>query len=548
MLKSTFATLMICQLFLTSCLSMRDSNSSAMPGPSPEKRPNILLIVADDLGYADLGSYGGDIATPNIDSLAATGLRFSQFHTAPYCAPTRAMLLSGNNNHVAGMASQGAEGLLGAPVRGYENGLSARIAPLPRLLRDAGYQTYMVGKWHLGLQPEQSPTAAGFQRSYALLNGAGNHWDAVGYTPAGSTFWADGDYTQWPAGSYSTERYTDQLISFIEQGRPAGQPFFAFAAYTSPHWPLQVPEAELDRYRGRYDQGYDRLREQRFESLQAAGIIPANWTLPPRNPDIRPWTSLDEAEQAAEARKMELYAAMVDNLDRHVGRLLAYLKSIGEYHNTLIIFMADNGAAAEDFYHDPRFSEYLQANYDNSPDNMGKPGSFVSYGPQWAEAGSAPFARHKGYTREGGITAPMIIAGPGLRLPGDVSHAYVTVMDLAPTFLDLAETTYPQDDTLAPLAGASLLPLLQGRIQELHGEDYVTTLSHRGRALLRQGDWKLTTLNGPFDEAKLELFNLATDPGETHNLAAEYPEKYAQMLELWRSERRRLGIILPSDL
>ncbi|MEJ2534412.1 MAG: arylsulfatase [Gammaproteobacteria bacterium] len=533
-------------LVLGGCVANDPPASSNGAGAAP--RPNILLIVADDLGYADLGSYGGDIATPNIDSLAEQGLRFTQFHTAPYCAPTRAMLLSGNNNHVAGMAAQSRAGLAGRPFPGYENHLSERIVPFPRLLRDAGYHTYMVGKWHLGLTPEHSPTAAGFERSLALLDGAGNHWDAVGFFEGGSTFWADGDFAEWPAGAYSTAHYTDRLIEFMDSNRGDGRPFFAFAAYTSPHWPLQVPDDELDRYAGRYDEGYDALRERRFASLKAAGVIPPESRLPPRNEAIRPWAELTREEQRREARKMELYAAMVHNLDEHVGRLLDYLDRTGQRERTLVVFMSDNGAAAEDFYNTGPFVDYVRGHYDNALENMGRPGSFVSYGPQWAEAGSAPFRRHKGYTLEGGITAPMIVSGPGVAGPGRTTRAYVTVMDLAPTFLELAGAAYPVTDGIEPMLGASIEPLLAGAVERVHGDDYVTVLSHRGRALLRQGRWKLVNENGPFDESDFALYDLEADPGETVNLAEAEPEVFETLLERWREERRRLGIVIPADL
>jgi len=521
-----------------------------IPAVAADERPNILLIVADDLGYADLGSFGSAIETPNIDALAAEGLLFTQFHTAVMCAPTRAMLLSGNNSHVAGMARQGVVGILGNAYPGYEAALSDRVVPFPRLLLESGYHTYISGKWHLGQAAENSPRAAGFERSFTNLGGAGNHWNALGYNEGGSTYRADGEITEWPQGRYSTDLFTDRLIGFIDSNRD-GKPFFAFAAFTSPHWPLQVPEDELDRYAGRYGQGYDQLRKDNFASLQAAGIIPPASTLPPRNEAITPWADLDAEQQRREARKMELYAAMVSNLDGHVGRLVKYLKTHDLYDNTLIIFMADNGAAAEDFYGDPAWDNYYaftRKHYDNSLENMGQPDSFVSYGAQWAEAGSAPFQRHKGYTREGGITAPMIIAGSGVAVSGAKSTAYLTVMDLAPTLLELAGVSYPQGGTLQPMRGVSINRLLSGKAEQVHDENYVTLHSHGGRAMIRQGKWKLSNLNGPFEEADMELFNLQTDPGEAHNLAAEEAEKYQQMLELWRVERRARGIVLPQDL
>ena len=516
-----------------------------------DKRPNILLIIADDLAYADLGSYGSDIETPNIDMLAAEGILFTQFHTAVMCAPTRAMLFSGNNNHVAGMARQSTSGILDNPYPGYENHLSDRIIPFPRLLQEAGYNTYIAGKWHLGKSAEHSPRAAGFSRSFTNLSGAGNHWDAIGFSEGGSVYRADGEISEWPDGHYSTDLFTDKLIEFIGSNRGEGKPFFALATYTSPHWPLQVPETELDRYAGRYDSGYDKLREDNFESLKAAGIIHQTSTLPARNEAITPWEDLDAEQQRRESRKMELYAAMVTNLDGHVGRLVEYLKSMDLYDNTLIIFMSDNGAADEDFYNDPKhesYMEYTREHYDNAYENMGMSDSFVSYGAQWAEAGSAPFQRHKGYTREGGITAPMIIAGHGVASTGSKYSVYLTVMDLAPTFLQLAGIDYPAGGSIEPMRGESIKAFLAGEAAVVHDENYVTVHSHNGRMLIRKGKWKLTNLERPFDELKLELFNLEADPGEMHNLVAAEPEKYQELLDLWREERRKLGIVLPQDL
>ena len=516
-----------------------------------DKRPNILLIIADDLGYADLGSFGSDIGTPNIDTLAAEGILFTRFHTAVMCAPTRAMLLSGNNNHVAGMGRQSVSGILDNPFPGYENHLSDRIIPFPRLLQEAGYHTYIAGKWHLGKTPENSPKAAGFSRSFTNLSGAGNHWDAMGFHEGGSIYRADGEIAEWPDDRYSTDLFTERLIEFIDTNQGNGKPFFALATYTSPHWPLQVPEAELDRYAGHYDAGYDQLREDNFESLKMAGIIPQSSTLPPRNEAITPWVDLDAEQQRHESRKMELYAAMVSNLDGHVGRLVEYLKAKNLYDNTLIIFMSDNGAAAEDFYNDSKwgsYMEYARANYDNTYANMGMPDSFVSYGAQWAEAGSAPFQRHKGYTREGGITAPMIIAGPGLVSRGIKNSSYLTVMDLAPTFLELAGINYPANDSIQAMRGESMNAFLSGETDMVHDENYVTVHSHGGRMLIRKGKWKLTTLEAPFDESRLELFNIETDPGEMNNLAKAEPEKYQEMIELWREERQKRRIVLPQDL
>jgi len=530
--------------------------STLLAGPSLHAaarsgRPNILLIVADDLGYADLGAYGSDIDTPTIDALAREGVLFTQFHTSPFCSPTRAMLLSGHNNHVAGVANQQKKGLAGVSVEGYEASLSDRIAPFPRLLQQAGYHTYTVGKWHLGTEPAESPSAAGFGRSWNLLQGAASHFGDTGFENGKTLYREDGRLVSWPEGRYSTAFYTDKLIEFIEADRESGRPFLALAAYTSPHWPLQVPDEYLHLYDARYDDGYDRLRERRFDSLRKAGIVPAGSKLPPRNDAIAPWTDLDAERRRIESRKMELYAAMVDNLDDHVGRLLAYLREHDLYDNTIIVFMADNGAAGEDFYEgipSPVFQDYIRAHYDNRYDRMGTAASFVSYGPQWAEAGSAPFRRYKGYTLEGGIVAPLVIAGPGVRGRGMIHTAYVTVMDLAPTFLEIAGAKYPEDGSVKPMLGESLVAFLGGKTAAPHAEDYVTVLSHRGRALLRKGRWKMVVTDGPFDEAKFELYDVVADPGETNDLRGAEPEIFEKLLEAWRTKRQELGIILPQDL
>lgn len=512
-----------------------------------QERPNILLIIADDLGYGDLGVYGGDINTPNIDALANTGQLFTQFHTAPTCAVTRAMLLSGNNNNVAGFAVQGRNpGPVILGLAGYENVLSDRVALLPQLLQDVDYRTYIAGKWHLGEEVRHLPKAAGFGRSFVMEFGAGNHFNDVGLRGGGSRYWNGNEQVAWPDGGYSTEVYTNKLLEYLEADKDSNEPFFMIAAYTSPHWPLQVPEDELDLYSGRYDMGYDALREQRFASLKSAGIIPADSQLPPRNDTITLWSDLSPEQQRNESRKMELYAAMVSNLDGHVGRLVEYLHTNNLFDNTLIVFMGDNGAAGEDFYNRGPFIDFLRSHHNNSYENMGKPDSWVAYGPQWAEAGSAPFKRYKGFTTEGGIIAPMIISGPGVNSETRISDTYIAVPDLTQTFLELAGGSYPDDK--APMIGESAWPYLSGAADRVHDDDYATVFTQSQRALVRQGDWKLVSIEQPFDERNFTLHNLKNDPGEAVDLSESNPEKRANMIKIWREKRREYGIVLPEDL
>ncbi len=521
--------------------------------PVEDTRPNILLIVADDLGYSDLGCYGGNIRTPNIDRLAKHGMRFSRFHTSPKCAPTRAMLLSGNNNHVAGMGSQGGvpsnSPLYGNP--GYEAHLSNRIIPVPALLQQAGYNTYTVGKWHLGKRDEDSPQSKGFIRSYSVLQGGANHFNNIGIELSDtlSTYREDDKIVNYPQGQYSTEVYTNKLIGFIKnQGASEKRkPFFAFAAYTSPHWPLQVPEDYLDRYEGDFDMGYDSLRALRFSSLKEAGMIPPNATLPPRLETITPWYDLSNEEKKVEARKMELYASMVDNLDYHVGRLIQFLKSEDLYDNTIVIFMSDNGAASEDFYNDDWSRDFIRSRYNNNYDNMGRENSFVSYGPQWAQAGAAPFNRFKTYTTEGGMIAPLIISGKNIPATEEIRDEYLTVMDLAPTFYEIAGVDYPSSlgtTQTKPLLGKSILPYLQKKKEHIHDTNYGMGLEHRGRTFYRKGDWKIVNLEAPYDESTKLLYNVAEDLGETTDSRKDNPEKFQELLNEWKQYIKDQNIII----
>ncbi|WP_297804088.1 arylsulfatase [uncultured Polaribacter sp.] len=496
------------------------------------KKPNIVLIVADDLGFGDIGCYGGDIKTPNIDKLSHRGIKFSSFHTAPMCAPTRAMLLSGNDNHIAGMGSQGNV----TDVFGYEGRLTNRIVTIPALLKQSGYHTYMAGKWHLGKTPESNPHQKGFEHSFVLLEGAGNHYNnrSALYNKL-SSYTEDGNPTSWTEGNYSTDFYTDKLIEYIDSDKRDNKPFFAFAAYTSPHWPLQVDKKYWEKYKGLYDDGYEKLRERRLISLKRAGIIPKNAISPPSHVRVMPWDSLSKQEQRKEARKMELYAGMVDNLDHNIGRLMKHLKDIGEYKNTLFVFMSDNGAANRDFINDDRFTN-LKEYYNDDFDNMGNANSYISYGPQWAEAGSSPFRYYKDFATEGGTNTTMIICGPNVNRKNEIHHGFTSLLDLAPTFYEMANLTYPkayQGNKVYPLKGNSLIPFVSGKSNEIHDSTYVFALEHYGNAMLRKGNWKITNFTRPFKIDNFALYNLSNDIGEQINLKELEKEKYAELLNEW---------------
>ena len=511
-----------------------------------DTRPNILLLVADDLGYADLSCYGGDIDTPNIDSLAASGLRFSRFHAANSCAPTRAMLLSGNDNHIAGMGIQSYV----SKFRGYEGRLTDRIVTIPQLLQSVGYRTYMAGKWHLGEALKDGPHNKGFEHSYVYVGGAANHYDDQGWRSSMpiSQYTEDGQPVSWSDGDYSTDFYTDKLIEYIGRDHGDGKPFFAFAAYTSPHWPLQVDEPFWRKYEGRYDDGFEALKARRLESLKEAGMIPQDAVLPPNHQRVKPWDSLTQDEKKMEARKMELYAGMLDNLDHNIGRLLQYLKDIGEFENTFIVFMSDNGAAAEDFYYTNWSKEFVREHFHHDYERLGDPESFASYGPQWAEAGSAPFRYFKGQAMLGGFIAPMMVTGPGVVPQNEIFHGFATLMDLAPTFYELAGVEYPDSydgKPVYPLRGASLMPLLARKRHFVHGPEYVFGFEQSERFLLRKGHWSLVNTKHPFTEENLGLYDLSSDLAQVHNLRESHPEKFQEMHAEWKRFAKEVGVFIP---
>ena len=521
--------------------------------PSEKQRPNILLIVADDLGYTDLGSFGGEIDTPNLDKLADNGLKLTSFYVAPTCSPTRAMLMSGADSHIAGlgnMAEELAPNQKGQP--GYEGYLHKRVAALPELLRDAGYKTYMTGKWHLGKEVSNSPAARGFDRSYALLEGGAGHFNSLPVVgPGKAPYREDGRLVDdLPENFYSTRFYVDKMIDYLKTNKDDGRPFFAYLAFSAPHWPLQAPESSIRKYQGRYDSGYDVLYERRIKGLQARGMMPDNAQSQPRLAGEKAWDDLTRQEQKTEARKMEIYAAMVDDIDVHTGRLLDSLDSIDQLNNTLTVFLSDNGAEGhhlEDGW--PALRQWVVECCDNSYPNMGKANSYIWYGPNWARAGSGPFRLFKGFTSEGGIRVPAFIHYSGFKRQGEVSDAVVSVRDVMPTLLDIAAIRHPgatyKGRQLEPMTGKSLLPLLQGQSATVHDKNAVLGWELFAKRAIRQGDWKITLQAKPYGSGEWQLYNLKTDPFEQKNLAAKAPGKLRSMARLWEQYARKNGVIIP---
>jgi arylsulfatase len=518
---------------------------------APGTRPNILLIVADDLGYTDLGVLGGEIGTPNLDALARSGILFTNFHAAATCSPTRAMLLSGTDHHLAGLGNM-AESLTEnqRERRGYEGHLSFRVASLAELLRDAGYHTYMTGKWHLGLDEQTSPAARGFEKSFVLLEGGGGHFSDLGLTREPAHYREDGRLTELPSEFYSTKFYAERLIEYLDSNHDDGRPFFAYLAFTAPHWPLQAPDASIAKYRGRYDEGYDRLHAQRMERFKQLGVVPHDIEPFPRLPDEPPWEELGAEERRIEARKMEVYAAMVHDVDVYVGKVIDYLEHSGQRDNTLIIFLSDNGAEGHRLNIGwPELAEWVKECCDNSLENMGRPDSYIYYGPNWARVSTGPYRMFKGFTAEGGIRVPAFVSHPALANRAPYT-GFASVMDVMPTLLELAGVRHPgtsyKGRRIEPMRGVSLLPVLLDPAHEAHAADYVMGWELFGKRALRRGHWKVVFEPEPYWSGRWQLYNLADDPAELHDLAAEHPEKLLDLTMLWEQYATETGVVLPA--
>ncbi len=525
-----------------------------------DNRPNILLIVADDLAFTDLGTFGGEIQTPNLDALARSGVRLTQFYVAPTCSPTRAMLLSGSDNHLVGLGNMAEELRENQQdILGYEGYLNFRLAAMPELLKDAGYHTYMVGKWHLGLTEETSPAARGFEKSFSLVQGGAGHLDdmpLLGPNPA--IYREDGKLVKLADEFYSTRTYSERLIQYLENRPDDGNPFFAYLAYTAPHWPLQAPKESVAKYTGRYDEGYDALQNSRFSKMKDLGLATPEMMIAPKDPDEKSWDSLSIKEKKNEARKMEIYAAMVDDLDRHLGKVLESLKKNGDFENTFIFFMSDNGpeGAPLEIGWDA-LSKWVEQCCDNSLENMGEADSYLWYGPNWARAGVAPFRMFKAFTTEGGIRAPAIVHYPKDIPGGEIKETFTTVMDVLPTILELAGIEHPETfkgKEVLPLRGSSMLSVLKGEKDVVHSEDYTMGWELFGRRAIRQGDWKIVwepsdITWGARDTNTLgdnwRLYNIITDPGEQVDLSKQEPEKLNALIKEWERYVQETGVVIP---
>ncbi|KKK22144.1 hypothetical protein AOCH_007523 [Aspergillus ochraceoroseus] len=542
------------------------------------KRPNFLVIVADDLGFSDIGCFGSEIHTPNIDRLAQQGVRFTDFHAAAACSPTRAMIMTGTDHHIAGLGNliewtniSGQNGPKGsstdtAPQRGmpgYEGYLNERVVALPEILRDAGYHTLMSGKWHLGLTPERSPHKRGFDRSLAHLPACSNHYafepqlqdhdETPTFLEASciALHMEDDKYIRkLPDGWYSSDGYGEQMRAYLadwhknKQATGEEKPFFAYLPFTAPHWPLQAPREYIDHYRGVYDDGPDALRLTRLERLKALGMVRADVEPHPVVVDEgegnnKPWETLTPDEKKLSCRAMEVFAGMVECIDANVGKVVDYLASIDELDNTFVCFMSDNGAEGAAYEAYPLVQSgvipHLLKYYDNSLENLGNGDSFIWYGPRWAQAATAPSRLYKAYTTEGGVRVPFLarfpasFAGPNAT-GGAITHQFATVMDLAPSILDMAGATHPA-------------PTYRGReVVSMRGKSFTPGPGGRRNASTQRISSRVgKPADGP--RCASATGRSSEDPGEVHDLSEKNPERLEQLLKLWDQYVVETGVI-----
>jgi len=549
--------------------SVNGATSANASSPTSASRPNVVVILADDLGYSDLSSFGSEISTPNIDQLAQQGRIFTNFHATPLCATSRADLLTGADHHLVGMGTLPESTYFYAGDANYKGNLTANALTVAQVLHDNGYHTYMAGKWHLG---GGGPVQWGFEQSFSMdySEAFGSNYAATSTQPesAARAYYENGVQAQLPGDFYSSDYFEQRLQSYIGADHGDGKPFFAYLAFQAVHFPLQVPDAYLGLYKGKYDAGYAAIRGARLQKQKALGIVPQDFNANPGDEAVmvrfgqpgpltnQAWGTLLPTQQQSEARIMEVFAGMLTNLDDNVGQLIAYLKQIGEYDNTLIIFLSDNGADGMGYGFIPYVDSTGNLDIDNTLANYGKPGSFLFRSTRWAEAGTVPLRLFKGFTAEGGLSVPAIIHLPGQTAAQPSTAALASLLDVEPTILAAAGVPTPgaqyQGRSVAPPEGESLFPILNGQSSNIYGPDDVIADEVNDIRYVRKGPWKLTRVVNyllPSAAALLDhdwqLYNMDTDRGETTDVASENPQIVAELIADWDVYVTRVGVAQP---
>jgi arylsulfatase A-like enzyme len=507
--------LLCCLILLPFMFHCGVNNTTTTPSDS---RPNIILIMADDMGYSDIGCYGGEIETPNIDNLAANGIRFTQFYNTSRCCPTRATLLTGLYSHQAGIGRMVSDNHL----PGYRGFLTEDCVTIAEALKAGGYTTLMSGKWHVGNERPHWPVDRGFDRYFGLIFGAGSFWEQKRMA-------LDNDYIPTPDNFYMTDAFTDYAVQFLDESVQKDTPFFLYLPFTAPHWPLHAWPEDIAKYRGKYTKGWEVLRQERYARMIEMGIIDDAWPLSP--PDKNADTDWDTfAEQDDYDLRMAVYAAQIDRMDQGIGRVLAQVRAMGEEDNTLVFFLADNGGC----------HEIIDRGTPGVP--AGPAESYLSYGREWANASNTPFRMYKHWVHEGGISTPLVVHWPkGILKPGSMTKQVGHLIDIMATCLDVAGVEYPKTyngNAIIPLEGKSLAPILAGGIREPHEAIY---WEHMGNQAIRQDKWKLVfDRTGP---EKWELYDLEADRSEMNDLSDTHPDKARELAAMWDAWAERSKVI-----
>jgi arylsulfatase len=510
------------------------SAQKAAPGP------NIILILADDMGYSDIGCFGSEIRTPNIDSLAAEGIRMTQFYNASRSCPTRASLLTGLYQHQAGVGDMVND--LGTPE--YQGYLNNHCVTIAEALKLSGYNTYMSGKWHVGARKETLPLQRGFDRYFGTIDGAGSYFQRIPYrtNQAAPRWMTDStDFNPPDSGFYMTDAIADNAVKFLSSEKGKSGPFFLYLAFTAPHWPLHALPEDIAKYRGKYMQGWDNLRKARYKKMLEMGILDQSVKLSARDKDSPDWQKLSDEDKKMWDLRMAVYAAMIDRMDQGIGKVLQKVKELGEDGNTVIMFLSDNGGCHE--------ATKNRGAYIKTVTETGTPGSFDAYEIPWANASNTPFRMFKHWVHEGGISTPFVISYPakfkGSRILSQPAH----ITDIMPTVLDIAGGKYPEtfrNNEILKMEGISLMPLFLGK--QLKREQPIF-FEHEGNRAVRYGDWKLVssfnTVTQKFNE--WELYDMKSDRSELNDLSHQNPEMKYKLIELYCDWADRVGVI-PRDV
>ncbi|MDB6145889.1 MAG: arylsulfatase [Pseudomonas sp.] len=532
-------------LLLAVCASIGSFSVNA----ADKGRPNIVVLVADDWGYSDVGSFGGEIATPTIDQLAKEGVRFSDFHVAASCSPTRSMLLTGVDNHLNGVGNM-PEAMpsehQGKP--GYSGVLNDNAVTVATQLKDSGYHTYIAGKWHLGKTADTLPNNRGFERSFIQADSGSDNWEERPYIFLydKASWFENGKEAHLPKDYYSSTFIVDQTLKDIAADGHDGKPFFAYLGFQANHVPVQAPKAFIDKYKGRYKDGWTALRNERRARAVELGLIPANSGMVTMA-STADWDALSDEQKRYEERRMEVYAGMAETMDAEVARLIAQLKATGEYDNTVFVFLSDNGSEPTDPYDIFAVKLWLDVKYSRDIDRLGGKGAFSALGPSWASAAASPLSGYKFFAGEGGLRTPLIISGvPGMQT-NQISQAFTHVTDIVPTLLELAGVKahdgHYQGKAVLPMIGSSLVPVLQGKSQQVHPDEQPIGYELSGSAALFKGDYKLVKNLKPVGDEQWHLYNIATDPGEVIDLQHQMPDRFTRMQADYADYARTNGVL-----